>query len=819
VVIKGFIGLVLAAAFVAAVLIADYHRGPLASAVPANDNLANATPVTIPLNANGIVATADTTGATTEAGENVPACQASFGASVWFRWVAPANDVVLSTLGSSFNTVINVYTGAAFPLTPIASSCNDDFQGTQSAVRLFTVQGATHYIQVAGVGGASGSLVLNATFGGILVVNSVQDNTTADNFVTLREAMIKHRDGNVSFGELGRFFTAGENAAGIRANGLCSCDTARDIIYFNPTVFTLANFQVIVLGSSLPVVSQATAGDVVSGIGAGVMIDGGGLNFDCLTISGNDNRIEGLWFIQCDGVSFPRAIMVTGSSNVIGGAMIAAQGNTLAFNSVGVRFDPPGTGNLLVGNYIGVNRFNGNAAANDVGVAVTGANNVIGGGGTTERNIISAATFELMVIRGPGATGNVIRGNYIGTNPAGTARLGASTYGVRFDTDAQGNILGGSSPGDGNVISTGSIGVGIDTGPNTIIGNRIGTNAAGTGALGNAHGVLVTSSAGNDIGGVNPGEGNTIAFSTGDGVRVIGASATGNTIRGNSIHSNGGLGVDLGADGVSANDLDDGDSSPNNLQNFPVITSAIDLGGGQARVSGTLDGPGSTTFTVDLYSTGSGACDASGHGEGLTYLTSVNATTPPPPPSPPLGVQDGIFSVIVPVSVNTTITATATDPAGNTSEFSACAVVDGDADDDGDPDTVDNCPAWPNPSQALPAWTVPASDLDCDRFTDTRESYLGTQPDRQCAFTATVNDEIHAPDGWPADMNDNRISNTIDVGVFVFTLNETNPNHPGPNNNPGFNIRHDFTANGIINTLDVGAYVFVLNKVCSPGGP
>jgi hypothetical protein len=140
-----------------------------------------------------------------------------------------------------------------------------------------------------------------------------------------------------------------------------------------------------------------------------------------------------------------------------------------------------------------------------------------------------------------------------------------------------------------------------------------------------------------------------------------------------------------------------------------------------------------------------------------------------------------------------------------------------DMDSDGHADPADNCPAWPNPSQALPNWSVPANDSDCDRFTNTIEKYLGTDPTRQCPQDTTSNNE--AIDSWPTDMNDNQISNTLDAGQFVFTLNQSNPNHPGPNTNPAFRPRHDFNANGIINTLDVGAYVFVLNKTCTGSGP
>jgi hypothetical protein len=144
--------------------------------------------------------------------------------------------------------------------------------------------------------------------------------------------------------------------------------------------------------------------------------------------------------------------------------------------------------------------------------------------------------------------------------------------------------------------------------------------------------------------------------------------------------------------------------------------------------------------------------------------------------------------------------------------------VQTDSDDDLVGDQHDNCLFWPNPSQSVPAWPVPANDSDCDGVSNTRETYLGTDPTLQCAANSGSNNEPGA-DRWPYDMNDNQVANTLDVGVFVFTLNQSNPNHPGPSTNPLFNKRHDFNGNGIINTLDIGGYVFVLNKPCSPSGP
>jgi hypothetical protein len=175
-----------------------------------------------------------------------------------------------------------------------------------------------------------------------------------------------------------------------------------------------------------------------------------------------------------------------------------------------------------------------------------------------------------------------------------------------------------------------------------------------------------------------------------------------------------------------------------------------------------------------------------------------------------------VFAVILnPAALfllNSHLTATATGPAGNTSEFSQCFLVDGDADNDGDADTSDNCPLWPNPSQTSPNWgstlgTGP--DRDCDRFTNSRELYLGTDPTRQCPANTGVNNE--AVDSWPLDTNDNRLTNTIDIGLFVFVLNETTAQ--------AGSTRLDFNENGVINTIDVGRYVFALNETCSPNGP
>ena len=89
-------------------------------------------------------------------------------------------------------------------------------------------------------------------------------------------------------------------------------------------------------------------------------------------------------------------------------------------------------------------------------------------------------------------------------------------------------------------------------------------------------------------------------------------NGTGKRIRANAIANNGALGIDLGGNGITANDAGDADEGPNNLQNFPVLTAAI---GG---VQGTLNSIPDTTFRIEFF--GNAACDASGNGEGATFL-------------------------------------------------------------------------------------------------------------------------------------------------------------------------------------------------------
>ena len=154
------------------------------------------------------------------------------------------------------------------------------------------------------------------------------------------------------------------------------------------------------------------------------------------------------------------------------------------------------------------------------------------------------------------------------------------------------------------------------------------------------------------------------------GIWVHNSAAINNALLGNSIFSNAGLGIDLEFDGdpncVEPNDNCDVDTGPNNLQNYPVITSVIS-GGGSTNIQGSLNSVPDTTFRVEFFD--NPQCDPFANGEGQTFIGSVDI---------PTGANcNATINVTLPVTVQSghVVTATATDPNNNTSEFSACRVV------------------------------------------------------------------------------------------------------------------------------------------------
>jgi CSLREA domain-containing protein len=316
-------------------------------------------------------------------------------------------------------------------------------------------------------------------------------------------------------------------------------------------------------------------------------------------------------------------------------------------------------------NFIGTNASSAPGLGNSQnGVQIQGSwNNTVGGTTSGTRNVISGNGLFGVSIEWGGATGNVVQGNYIGTNVQGTWTLGNSWSGVNISDLASNNMIGGAATEARNIISgNGVAGVRIwhnGVPGNRVQGNYIGTGVSGTESLGNAQaGVLFGSDADdNFVGGADSGEANLIAHNGGAGVGV--SSGINNLVSCNSIVDNGGLGIDLANDGVTANDVGDSDTGPNNLQNFPVLTS-VTIGGSSTTIAGTLDST-AETFTLEFfYST---AADSTGYGEGASFLGSTMVTTD--------GSGNATFSAsFARIPGLSYVSATATDLTNSTSEFS-----------------------------------------------------------------------------------------------------------------------------------------------------
>jgi VCBS repeat-containing protein len=244
------------------------------------------------------------------------------------------------------------------------------------------------------------------------------------------------------------------------------------------------------------------------------------------------------------------------------------------------------------------------------------------------------------------------------------------------------SITGGGSTIRGLIISNFSRnGITLSgVGGNTIESNWIGVDSTGTAPASGSVGILVSSS-GNILGGTTAGAGNVIAFHSGAGISIA-SSANSNAILGNVIHSNAGLGIDLGGNGITLNDANDNDSGANEQTNFPVITIASRSSVSVVHVEGTLNAQPATQYRIEIFASSIGFAHSSGYGAGERYLGFVMVTTD--------ASGNASFDVNLPaaVAVGETITATATDAAGNTSEFGANHVIIGptpildlDADD------------------------------------------------------------------------------------------------------------------------------------------
>jgi titin len=224
-------------------------------------------------------------------------------------------------------------------------------------------------------------------------------------------------------------------------------------------------------------------------------------------------------------------IDLRGPGNSIGGPGVNA-GNVISGNGVDGVFVSGASGNDVQGNVIGTNLSGtldvGNGAR---GLAIYAANTTIRG------NVISGNDLQGLFIAGPSSTDNVVRGNRIGTDRLGQIGLGNGNFGVYVASPN--NTIGGTGEGQGNVISGNSGGgiylVGSSASGNLVQGNRIGTDAAGTAVLGNAAFGIDVRGPNNTIGGVATGAGNLLSGNVGGGIQLTSTNAYSNVLQGNLI--------------------------------------------------------------------------------------------------------------------------------------------------------------------------------------------------------------------------------------------------------------------------------------------
>jgi hypothetical protein len=486
----------------------------------------------------------------------------------------------------------------------------------------------------------------------------------------------------------------------------------------------------IALASALPNITEAVTIDGYTQAGSSpntqpttqglntvlmIVIDGAGSGvpgtLGCMTSAASNVTIRGLVMNRCpgyqirlqgavsnnvvagnflgttyDGLSVPAGasaggvLQVSQTGTRIGGTapadrnLIAGVGNPLSIGASGVA----GTDVVVEGNLLGTDKTGlvslGNLAG--YGIDVTGGHGVrIGGPTAASRNVVGR--FSVGMVVSPlftNATDDIlVQGNFIGTDVTGT-RLLPTALAV-----SQGIFTGFFDLGDGFEILGNTIGgfiTGIDTQQTSglvIRGNFIGTDSTGTHDLGNQlRGIRFANSDDMVIGGAGGGQGNWIAFNSMAGIEGSSGQAE---IRGNRIWNNkstspqNGLGIDLSGNlvlGVNINDAGDADTGPNGQQNFPFLTATgpglVQAGG--THIQGFLDSAPSTQYTLDFYSNPACANRPQELAEGQDYIGSAQVTT------------DGSGHATIDVTLGAVvepgarITATATDPDGNTSEFS-----------------------------------------------------------------------------------------------------------------------------------------------------
>lgn len=330
-----------------------------------------------------------------------------------------------------------------------------------------------------------------------------------------------------------------DNGPGSLRECLANAD-AGETILFDPKTFPPKAAATIALESPLP--GLETGSITIDASNAGVILDGQQNVPVGLRIASSYNTIMGLQFVNfpMDGITleFPGEYNQIGGDHSVGDGP-SGQGNVFSGCQNGIRalFTRK---NTIKGNFVGTNAAGTQAAKpNSIGILLSGfaTHNTIGGALEGEKNIVSN-NDRGVDLSANSSEFNTVAGNYVGTDITGTKAIPNISWGVLVEVGGRNNIIGGTTAEARNIISGNPLGVCVSdyaSTQNTIIGNYIGLDVTGTKPLPNENGSCIFQSAYNRIGGSLPGEGNLISANTGPGVRLFGMGSIQAVMMGNQL--------------------------------------------------------------------------------------------------------------------------------------------------------------------------------------------------------------------------------------------------------------------------------------------
>ncbi len=397
----------------------------------------------------------------------------------------------------------------------------------------------------------SGKATLANKLFGVLIGFGATNNTIGGNTLEARNLISGNGDSGIqiqnaeTFGNrvIGNYIGTNVSGTAPLANGYIGV-----LIISGPTHNTIGG-------------NTSGTGNLISGNGhIGIELEGSGTMSN--TVLGNYVGVNVSSTAALANTYFGILIRDSASGNIIGGRSQESH-NIISGNGLeGIWIVDPGTsGNSVVGNYIGTDASGTKALGNlrtGIFIGFGASDNLVGGSISGTHNLISGNREHGIQLQGPGTTGNLIQGNYIGTDISGSVAIGNLGDGVLIMSGASNNIVGGSTSGEGNLISGNeSEGIrlqGSDTTGNQIQGNFIGTNISGTAACGNlGEGIVVSSGASDNviggdrfIGSGPLGQGNLISGNQDDGIQIEDSGTSDNQIQGNFIGTDVSGKVELG---------------------------------------------------------------------------------------------------------------------------------------------------------------------------------------------------------------------------------------------------------------------------------